>query len=307
MDAADPPRIVFENTTSCADGHRAEMDLKQALSRARAPAAGWLMTVRIHMNSTDAAQADGEISDEKGAPVGRREFKRKVGDCDGLARAVGVWASLVLDAEIRRPRTASTDSDEAAESAQRPGPGDAGVAPAPKPKDSPRGPPRSPPDDTLSRDESATYEVGTGALVMSGIGGGNAYAFVGGTLFLAIAATKALFFRPAVALGQALEGQSSFWVAVRVDGCFRFTRQDASRRGLQVNLCGGVDVGAFDAAGLEVPLVSPGPSLELGAELTSDFSVLLRGITGFNTARDSRLDTPIYWGRAEFDLSWRLQ
>jgi hypothetical protein len=74
-----------------------------------------------------------------------------------------------------------------------------------------------------------------------------------------------------------------------------------------MDLCGGVDVGVFDVEGLELPFVSPGPSIDLGGQLASDFSLILRGIAGFNTARDSRLDTPAYWGRGELGLSWRLQ
>jgi hypothetical protein len=305
LDVSEPPRIVFETTASCADGHQAEMALKQALSRARAPAPGWVVSVRIHKTAANAVQADGGISDERGSLLGHREFKGKPSDCDGLARAVGVWASLVLDAEIRRPRTASSASDEGAESAQPSAEGDAGVVPTPMPEGSLPNPPL-PPDDKPSRaDEPATYEMGIGTFVMSGIRRGNAFA--GGTPFLVIAATKSFFFRPAVALGESLDGLSSTWGAIRLDGCFRLMGQYASHQALQLNLCGGVDVGLLDVAGLELPFVSPGPSLDLGGELGSEVSVTLRGIAGFDTARDTRLNTPAYWVRGELDLSWRLQ
>jgi hypothetical protein len=305
LDAAEPPQIVFENTASCDHTHQAEMDLKEALSRARAPAPGWLVKVRIHNSGANGVQADGDISDESGAPLGHREFTGKASDCDGLARAVVVWASLVLDAEMRRPRTADAAGEEAAKNAEGGAKADTRVARIHKPKDSLPDLPWLPPDDTPSReDEPATQEIGAGTFVMSGIGG---HPYVGGTPFLVIAATNSFLFRPAVALGESIEGPSSTWVALRLDGCFRLMGQYASQRGLQMSLCGGVDVGVIDGLGLELPFISPGPSIDLGGELASALSLVVRGIGGVNAARDSRLDTPFAWARGELDLSWRLR
>jgi hypothetical protein len=305
LDAAEPPRIVFESTAKCADGQHAEAALKEALSRARAPGTEWLVTVHIHKTAARALQADGEITDEAGAAVGHREFTGKATDCEGLAHAVGIWASLVLDAEIRRPRTATAASEQEhdaksdADSAEQP--------PGPKARET-LPDPALPPDDAPSkRDDPATLELGVGGFIMSGIGGGSA--LMGATPFLVIAVAKGFFLRPAVAVGESLPaaGPSSTWAAARLDGCFRVTGRYETRRGLQLDMCGGVDAGALEVSSLLLAYVAPGPSIDLSGELGNDFSLVLRGLAGVNVIHDSRLDTPIFSGRGEFGLAWRLQ
>ena len=100
MDAAEPPQIVFATPAQCSDARRAEGLLEQALSRTPAPGAGWVVTMRVARMGAGVLHADGEITDERGAPVGRRVLQRKATDCSGLARAMGVWASLL--AQVRR-------------------------------------------------------------------------------------------------------------------------------------------------------------------------------------------------------------
>jgi hypothetical protein len=269
------------------------------------------VSVRIRKTAANALQADGDIVDERSAAIGHREFTGKPSDCEGLARAVGVWASLVLDAEIRRPHPAATTDDQSDEGAARGAKGESGAAqqpPVPKQSEPPPTAPWPPPDETPSRrDEPASLELGLGTFVMSGIGGGSA--LVGATPFLLIAVGKGFFIRPAVAAGESLPaaGPSSTWAAGRLDGCFRVVGQYASRRGLQLDMCGGVDVGVLEVSGSQVAYVAPGPSLDLGGELGGDLSVILRGLAGINGVHDSRIDTPIFSGRGELALSWRLQ
>jgi len=310
LDASEPPRIVFESTAKCADGQHAEAALKEALSRARAPGTAWLVTVHIRKTATRALQADGDITGDAGAAIGHREFTGKPTDCEGLARAVGIWASLVLDAEIRRPRTMAAASEQSAEGTQQDAKSDAGSAeqpPRPKTRDA-LPDPALPPDDAPSkRDDPATLELGVGGFIMSGIGGGSA--LVGATPFLVVALDKGFFLRPAVAAGESLPaaGPSSSWAAARLDGCFRVAGRYETRRGLQLDMCGGIDAGVLEVSSFELAYVAPGPSLDLSGGLGNDFSLVLRGLAGVNAIHDSRLATPIFSGRGELGLAWRLQ
>ena len=103
VDVAEPPRIVVESRASCASAERAEELLHDALGR-RAGA-------RPRVDGVDASPADRGAR----APRRRRESSTNsasssptgllsvpAGDCRGLARAVGVWASLVLEQELAR-------------------------------------------------------------------------------------------------------------------------------------------------------------------------------------------------------------
>src|SRR5215467_4408302 len=98
---AEPPRIVFEAPAPCGDASRAEALLRKALAPAKAPGA-WTVSMRVEQGDGRALRAEGEIADENGAPVAHRALMETTTECSGLARAVGVWASLVLDAEVQR-------------------------------------------------------------------------------------------------------------------------------------------------------------------------------------------------------------
>ncbi len=99
LDATEPPRIVFEAPAACRDGEGAGQALRTGLAGARAPSSGWTLTLRVDAAGTHL-RATSELSDASGAPVAHRELSEATSDCSGLARAVGVWAGLVLDAEI---------------------------------------------------------------------------------------------------------------------------------------------------------------------------------------------------------------
>src|SRR5579864_3027934 len=102
VDVSEPPRIVFESSARCPDGRRAEAMLNQVLGKARAPGHAWVVTMRFDAPSPGVFHADGDIKDDGGTVVGHRSFVGKPGgDCEGLASAIGVWASLVLDAEMK--------------------------------------------------------------------------------------------------------------------------------------------------------------------------------------------------------------
>jgi hypothetical protein len=125
VDVAEPPRIVLESPEACADAPRLEGLLRGALARARAPGDAWSVDVKIER--TDDAhelRARAGITDASGVQVARRVLSNHAADCEGLARAVGVWASLVFEAQLAREHSARDDAAEP--DAQRDGPPEAG-------------------------------------------------------------------------------------------------------------------------------------------------------------------------------------
>jgi hypothetical protein len=305
VDVAEPPRIVFDSRTRCPDGHRAEELFREELARAEAPGHAWVVTMRIEETAPGALRADGDITDSAGSAIGHREFTGKANDCTGLARAVGVWASLVLDDEIHRPRPVQNTTEPTPASLashRRSGARPAGKADPPAPTDPQPDLPLPPgPDETSSRrEEPRSMEVGMGTFLMATSDNG---VLIGGTPFMLIEVGRGVFIRPALALaGTILSGPESLWAIARVDTCFRVTGQYTSRRGIQLDMCGGVDAGELDVSHSGTgPYVAIGPSLDLRGELGGDFAVILRGLGEVNL-------WPSGWsGRGELALSLRLQ
>jgi hypothetical protein len=116
------------------------------------------------------------------------------------------------------------------------------------------------------------------------------------------------------------------WAAARFDTCLRLPGLYTRHRGIQLDTCGGADVGLIrfgaaplGAAGVPVnvltlPFASVGPSLELRGELGGSLAVALRGVAGLNIVRPtfqdgtgSTVEAPLWSGRIELALSWRLQ
>lgn len=385
MDAAEPPRIVFESPDSCRESDRAEELLRRTLTPALAPSHGWVVTMRIDHVGPRSLRAEGEITDTAGAPVAHRSIAGSAGggDCAGLAKAVGVWAQLVLDAELRRANAAAMAKPDAsaivragagagagagggahggagsrarAELGARSAaggdlggepdvgagggvgvgigdgtgtaagtgvvsPGDAGVEtpgawPAPAPLDKP-----SPEHDWyLHHEEARTLEIGAGVFLMTGTGGG---ALAGPTAFVVVEAGHGIFLRPALAFGQSLTSlppsdiHNSTWAATRFDACLRLPGLYTRHHGMQLDLCGGTDLGFTTVASdtqTTLPYLDVGPSIDLRGELGSRLSAVLRLVAGVNLLRPSFNDlsntaeqVPVATGRLELAFSWDLR
>jgi hypothetical protein len=373
VDAAEPPRIVFENPAQCRESDRAEELLRRALT-AKAPGPGWSVAMRVDRSAPKGLRAEGEITDGDGVSVGRRIITGPTADCGGLARAVGVWASLVLDAELRRSRaihgstgatigTAATTPPpdvrgavptvaggghggsgsgeggggsggggggasvgEASSEAPVASPTEAvgtGPAepvtawPAPAPVEKP-----SPEHDWyLHHDDVRTLEVGAGMFLGTGAGGG---AVVGPSAFVVIEAGNGLFLRPALAFGKSLSSlppsdvNATTWTAARFDTCVRMPGLYTRHHGMQLDLCGGTDIGmtTVDSSGTTatVPYWDIGPSLDLRGELGSRLSAVLRAVAGidvlsesFRNNSDALVRVPIVDGRLELAFSWDVR
>jgi len=151
---------------------------------------------------------------------------------------------------------------------------------------------------------------------MSGMGGGSV---VGATPFVVVEAGHGVFLRPSLALGHSptsIVPAETLGVA-RVDACLRLPGLYTTRRGLQLDGCGGGDFGFTRLQGTlaqTLPVVSLGPSVDFRGELGGDWAALLRGVFGVNLVRapydDSSGDRslpPAWSARLELALSWRLQ
>jgi hypothetical protein len=277
-------------------------------------------------------RAEGEITGENGSVVAHRTLSGAPGDCDALARAVGVWASLVLDTE--RARSGSSDSPAPATAVASPGAApELGVAdshpeitwPAPAVLEKP-----SPEHDWyLHNDDERTLELGVGAFLMAGTG---ANTVAGASPYLVVEAGHGVFLRPSLAIGQSVAPLASptelraTWGAARFDACLRLPGLYTRHHGIQLDTCGGADLGFthFGAAppgtaGTPVSVVtalfaSIGPSLELRGELGGSMAVALRGVAGLNVVRagfedgtGAQVEAPLWSGRIELALSWRLR
>ena len=332
MDSAEPPRIVVEATPLCGDRARAEAVLRRSLASAAAPGHSWVVTMAVEAGGVPALRAAGEIRDGSGARVAHRVVSDAAGDCSALARAVGVWASLVLDAELQRSRSGAPPPGE------RHGEGESHPPPLPAPDVQPVEPVWPPPAPTerrlpeadwyLHHDEAASREIGLGTFLMTGTG---AEAIAGITPFAVLEVGHGIFLRPAIMVGESIavvvshsSDARSTWAAGRLDACLRLPGLYASRRGMQLDLCGGAEAGiSYFPAGSEpeappqdqsLPYVNVGPSLGLRAEFGGDFAVALRGATGVNLVSSgysdvtgNRVDIPALAGRIEVALSWRLK
>ena len=320
MDAAppEPPRVVFEAAAACSDGERAGEVLRNELAAARAPASGWTVTAHVERDGPSRLHARGDITDGSGAAIAHRELAEGSSECAGLARAMGVWAGLVLDAEVQRAQALP------GEAVPSMGAGPASLAiptviagwPAPATPE----PPSAEHDWYLHHEDGRTLELGAGVFLMTGTGGG---ALAGPVAFVVIEAGSGVFLRPSLGFGQSLTSlppsdvKSATWGAGRLDACLRMPGLYARRRGMQLDLCGGADVGMTHIEALQgtnLPFLALGPSLDLRGELGGRLSAVLRMVAGLEVIRDSFTDLsgnpeqpPLASGRLELAFSWDVR
>jgi hypothetical protein len=342
LDATEPPRIVFENPAECTDGNRVPDALRRALGAMRSSPAGYTLALRVTRIGPRTMRAEGIISGEAEAPIAHRVLYGTDPDCIDLAQAIGVWASLVVDARAAHvdlpgdptpeapapvgepPYAAAPDSPSGGAStgggAIRASP--TGTEPSleevrPLPRDMLllQGELRSPQRDMLlRRDAGPRYlELGASAFLMGNAGRG---AIGGVSPFAFIGVGSDVFLRPALAAGVAGASSASgdgraTWVDGRFDVCFRVTGSYSARAGLQLDTCGGADIGGTWGGGNPLVFAAVGPSVDLRGDLGTNLAVDLRGVFGLNLAHATQSwmddEVPIWSGRTELAFSWRLQ
>jgi hypothetical protein len=322
LDAAEPPRIVFESAPECTDRDRAEDQLRQALASSRAPGPGWVVTIRIQPSTPPAVSAQAEITSPGGAPLSHDSIQGDASNCAALATAMAAWASETLRAKLDQPLPPAPSPAPSPAPALSPTPTPAPSSPTSRPIPHPASPPAESPSPAETVDyEMPALELGVGPFLMVG---GAAGGYAGITPFVVDEITPGVFLRPSLAIGQSLATNlTSTWAAARLDTCARLPGRYASRNGIQLDLCGGPDVGfSYIASGTlpgtpltskTVPYVSLGPSLDLHGEV-GNLAVSLRGVIGINVAREGfvdvtgvQVDAPALSWRLELDFSWALR
>jgi hypothetical protein len=271
------------------------------------------VSVRI-VRQDGVLRAEGEITDEHEAPVSHRVIehpgKTDGKDCIALAKAAGVWASLVLDEEVERAKAVPKPAPPI-ESPMT-------MWPAPSPPEKPS------PEAHLflhHGDDERSFEVGVGSFLMAGTGAG----VIAGLSLFSIAETgNGWFLQPGVSIGrtvQELQQTSDVyatWGAGRFDACKRLPGNYLERRGIQLHFDAPSDTpiaqGYKQSTGRTIPVFDVGPSFALRGELGGDLSVIVRGMLGLNVVRESFIDqtgtnAQPGWlvGRGEIALTWRLR
>lgn len=267
------------------------------------------------------------IVDDAGGIVAQRTLTdRSARACVPLARAVGAWASLVLDAELARAK----DDD-----------GPSSLAPlAPAPSGS--GPivrlahPAAPRDsaDADGRDSSSTsaphrsIELGVMTYIRNGMtptGG-----FAGVSPFVTIEVSSGWVLRPSVAIGRSTstiptdaggprrssdDAMSEMsHLGARADFCRRIPGNYIERRGIEADLCAGMETGLVisddaSAGNRSAGRFGLGPSANLRGELAFGIALELRGLVGANVVDASVYQEgppPLVFAAAELGMSVRL-
>jgi hypothetical protein len=178
-----------------------------------------------------------------------------------------------------------------------------------------------------------TLELGANVFLMGGAGSG---VLAGPTLFGVFEVGRGWFLRPALFVGRTWKAISSetgvyaTLAAGRFDACGRIAAFYIERHGIQVDVCGGGEIGfqLFDtpasvagstnppASLRALPFLALGPSISLRGELGSGLAIAVRGVFDFNVLHDEEdglvqgqpaVNQSLFVGRGELGLSWELR
>lgn len=307
MDGVAVETVVVSGE-DCADRAAAVRTLEAELRALSAPrrgaavaaggSAGWVVRVRIVRDGEGARLAhvaSAEIVDDGGQVVARRTLTDRGKVCGPLLSAVGAWAQVVLDDEVARP-----------EATKEPAIASVGDGPTPSldlPRDEPTG---------------RSREIEAGAMMYlrndANVTGG----FIGVSPFVTLGLGGRWMLRPSVAAGMATIPQqrsNGVHVALRGDLCHRVVGNYTDRRGIELDACGGGDVGyvegiASDRTEFAAVRASVGPAMALRGQIGRDFGLEVRGMTGVNVVRGAiRGDAiaPVFVALAEVGASVRFR
>jgi hypothetical protein len=306
--------VVIETTSACPDRARAQAALVDALTSARAPKRGgqantWLVRFGVEGEPKNK-KATARIIDDRGTTVAERTVDDRTA-CTPLARALGAWAALVLDDELARAR-------DAAEVAPSPAPA-RDEKPIPVTLDktdwrTPQDPDYVPP--TLGK--PWTLEIGLMGFLRDGLTGTTG--FSGGSAFLAFEVSPGWFVRPAFFYGasttfvpvddRTTDRAPATYVGGRTDFCRRIPGNYIERRGLELDLCLGSDLGGVTSRNTAAIRSSLGPSAAFRGEIGTNANLELRVVTGYTLFREalrSEERLPVVFAQAEAGVSWRFR
>lgn len=221
--------------------------------------------MRVSRIPPAAKSAEASIVDDDGAVVAQRTVTdRAAKGCVPLARAVGAWASLVLDDELARAHDEEARPEPV--SAKAGAPSIASGSPA-----SERAPDE--PDRVSSPSSQGAFDVGGAMYLRSGDGSGGVTGF---SPFVTFEVARSWLLRSALMLGGATSGRGALHGGARLDLCRRIPGNYIERRGIELDVCAGAD----GALATDRPVVTVGPSMILRGEIGAGFAVELRGATG---------------------------
>jgi hypothetical protein len=300
MDATNPPQIVFEESSPCADAPTAGDVLRKALDATSAPRAGWAVSMRV-TPADESLRAEGNIHDEKGMPVARRVLTTPAKECTGLARAIGVWAQLVLDAERERAKNLSPVVEAA--------------LPAPTPVDRPV-------QDLEGRAgvQASRWDVGASPTLLMAWGPHVGGLDVGGTGFLTIGKDFGAWVRIGLTGGSSVTHEDNNWYGgfglARLELCGR--AQHIFQTDAVFEYCGGPEIGFHEGStstsqNETVFLIAAGPSVALRGELLRHLWLETRAVGVVNAGGfitdpdDAGRHYAILIGRLELGLGWRIE
>lgn len=314
--------VLIEAKSVCPDRARAQAALADALASARAPRRGpngksWSVAVDV-AGDAKTKTATARIVDDRGTLVAERTVTDRTA-CTPLARAIGAWASLVLDDELAR----------AGDAAEGPPPGPAHDARAEKPLapvQLDRSDWRTPDDDpdyiAPQRAKPWTLEIGLMGYVRDGLASSSGFA--GGSAFAAIELSPGWFVRPALFVGTSTvqvevdTGHRAAFthVGMRGDFCRRIPGNYIERRGLELDLCLGGDLSGVKGANktgtgeIGAARASVGPSAAFRGEIGTNANLELRVVSGYNLSRApmaAESEVPTIFAQAEVGVSWRFR
>lgn len=302
-----PPAVVVDAHDVCANLDQAQAALHDALGGSVAPEKGWRLRVFDERRGSHII-VTANLDDAQGNAVAHRVIDATASDrCDGVISALGIWAALVLDAEVgkakahpkpEKPETSSTTPNATGDNASNtpnvmvP----TGIANA---------------DAGVPQPHQRTIEIGASATLMNSPLTTTDAALVGGDVFTLVEIMRSFFLRPAIAGASSL-GAAAIYIAPRMDACLRVPGNYVEHRGLLLETCAGTELGIFDhGPSPSSPhqtdvLFALGPTIGLRGELASDLSVEVRGLANFNVVHTGG-EIALLSLRAELGLTWRLR
>ncbi len=319
-----PPAIVVDAHDVCANLDQAQESLKVALGSSVAPEAGWRLRVFDERRGTHIL-VTANLDDAQGNGVAHRVIDATASDrCDGVISALGVWAGLVLDAEVAKAKAHPKPKppiNANANANAKIGPGAIASTNAGSEEPSEKGTSVLPvtgevnPDTTTQQPHRRTVEIGASATLQNSPLTLNDSALVGGGVFMVVEIARSFFLRPEIT-GASSIGSAAIYVAGRMDACLRVPGNYVEHRGLLLETCAGTELAAFDHptanfGGAPAPnttdaVFSLGPTIGLRGDLASDLAVEVRGLAGFNVLHSGDA-IALLSIRAEVGLTWRLR
>jgi hypothetical protein len=292
-----PVEIVIETQAqsqapACADIEAARAVLTETLALIRVPRrtvqprgveatfAPWVVRVSLARGASPASTlVQCRIVDDAGVVVAERALSDHTDKaCLPLARAAGAWASLVLDAELNRASDAVPSAPVAIQLATIPAGSSSPLHAVTPDRDAPF------PGGASEHRQERGVDVGVTGYLRSGM---SALSVAGVSPFVTLALSDAWLLRPALHLGRSTDrgegGALATHLGSRLDLCRRLPGNYPDRKGLEADLCAGVEGGVLlDAPHEDQGRLGVGPAVNLRGELGGRWALELRGLLGVN-------------------------